>query len=75
MISPSNPMAAPVVTYEYIFCLSLSDQLRPPTQWKAQGLLSGSSTPDTVGHRLRPKILDMTYSLQQQMARESYALY
>jgi hypothetical protein len=37
--------------------------------------ISGSSTLGTTGHRLWPKILDMTGSLQRQKAREPYALY
>jgi hypothetical protein len=34
-----------------------------------------SSTPGTMGHRLRPNILDMVGSLQQQIAREPYTPY
>jgi hypothetical protein len=36
---------APAVTYEYLFCLPSSDQLRPTARRNAQGLLSGFSTP------------------------------
>jgi hypothetical protein len=63
MASPLNSAAVPVVIYEYLFCLLLSEQSRPPTQWKAQGLLSGSHTPSTMGNWLRPKNLDMIDSL------------
>jgi hypothetical protein len=37
--------------------------------------LSGSSTSGTIGHWLRPKILDTTNSLQRQMAVELYTMY
>jgi hypothetical protein len=55
-----NPMEAPTVTYEYLFYLPSSDQLWPPARWKAQGLLSGSSTLGTAGYWLWPTILDTT---------------
>jgi hypothetical protein len=74
-MSLPNPVEVPTVTYEYLFCRPLSDRLRPPSQWKAQGILSGSSTLGTAGHRLRPKILDTTGSLQWQMAGEPYTMY
>jgi hypothetical protein len=41
-----------VETYEYIFYLSLSEWLWPPTRRKAQGLLLGSCT---MGRWLRSK--------------------
>jgi hypothetical protein len=75
MISPPNLAEVPEVTYEYLFCPPSSDWLRPPAHWRARGLLSGSRTPGTVGHRLRLKILDMTGSLQQQTTREPYTPY
>jgi hypothetical protein len=68
-------MEVPAVTYEYLFCPSSSDLLRPPTQRGAWGLLSGSSTLGTAGHRLWPKILDTTGTLLCQVAGESYTLY
>jgi hypothetical protein len=74
-ISPSDPAMAPIVTYEYLCCLPSSERLRPPARRKARGLLSGSYTPGTVCHRLQPKILDMTGSLEQQMTGESYTPY
>jgi hypothetical protein len=74
-ISPLNPAEVPTVTYEYLFCPPSSDQLRPPAQWRARGLLSGSSTPGTVGCQLQPKILDTVDSLQWQMAGEPYTPY
>jgi hypothetical protein len=55
MASPLNHVVVPIVTYEYLFCLLSSEWLRPPTRHKAQGLLSGSCTPSTVGHGLRTK--------------------
>jgi hypothetical protein len=67
MTSPLNPAMAPTVTYEYLFYQLLSDRLQPPARWKAHGLLLGSSTPGTTCRRLRPKILDMIGSFQQQM--------
>jgi hypothetical protein len=57
-ISPQNPAEVPAVTYEYLFCPLLSDQLQPPARWRARGLLSGSNTPGILGHQLRTKILD-----------------
>jgi hypothetical protein len=39
------------MTYEYLFCLPSSEWPRPPAQWKARGLLSGSGT---MGHQLCP---------------------
>jgi hypothetical protein len=64
-------MMAPAVTYEYLFCLHSSERLRPPIRRKAQGLLSGSCTPGTVGHQLWPKILDMTGSIQQRLGNHT----
>jgi hypothetical protein len=55
MASPPNPAVVPVVTYEYPFFLPSCDRPRPPAQWKARGLLSGSYTLGTVGHWLWPK--------------------
>jgi hypothetical protein len=75
MILLSNPTEVPAVTYEYLFCPLSSDRLRPPAQWRAEGLLSGSSTLGTVSHWLQPKILDTTGSLQWQMAGEQYTPY
>jgi hypothetical protein len=66
IITPANPMVAPTVSYEYLFYHPSSEQLRPPAQWKAWGLLLGSDTPGMVGHRLWPNNLDMIGSLQQQ---------
>jgi hypothetical protein len=63
-------MKVPTVTYEYLFCPQSSDQLWPPAQQRAQGLLSGSSTLGTAGCQLWPNFLDMTSSLVQQTARE-----
>jgi hypothetical protein len=65
MASPLNPAAAPAVIYDYLFYLWSSERLRPPTQRKARGLLSGSCTPGIVGHRLRPKNLDTDSFLQR----------
>jgi hypothetical protein len=75
MASPPNPSMVPVVTYEYLFCLLSSDRFQPPARQKARGLLSGSSTPGTVGRRSWAKILDMISSLQLQTAGEPYTLY
>jgi hypothetical protein len=63
MASPPNPVVAPVVTYEYLFYLLLSERPWPPSQQQAQGLLSGPCTLGTVGHWLRPKNLDTAGSL------------
>jgi hypothetical protein len=73
--SPRNHAHAPSVTYEYLFYLPSSDRLWPPTRRKAQGLLSGSSTPGTAGRWLRLKILDTTGSVQWQTTGEPYSLY
>jgi hypothetical protein len=75
MISPPNPAEVPTVTYEYMLYPPSSDQLRPPTQQRARGLLLGSSTLSTAVHRLRYKILATTGSLQRQTARELYTQY
>jgi hypothetical protein len=75
MASPLNPVMAPAVTYEYLFCLPLSERLRTPAQWKARDLLSGSCTPGTVGHRLRLINLDTTDSLQRQTGEKSHTPY
>jgi hypothetical protein len=64
-ISSSNPVEAPIVTYEYLFCPPLSDRLHSPARRRAQGLLSGSSTPGITGHWLQLKILDTAGSLQR----------
>jgi hypothetical protein len=40
-IAPSNPTEVPIIPYENLLCPPLSDRLRPPTQQRAQGLLSG----------------------------------
>jgi hypothetical protein len=64
MISLLNHVEVPTVTTEYLFCPPSSNQLQPPAQWMAWGILSGSSTPGTVGHRLQPQIMDTTGSLQ-----------
>jgi hypothetical protein len=58
--SPSNLVAAPVVTYEYLFYLPSSERLHPPARWKARELWPGSCTPGTTGRRLQPKNLDTT---------------
>jgi hypothetical protein len=42
---------------------------------RARSNLLGSCTLGTVGHRLWPKSLDMTGSLQQQTAKESFTPY
>jgi hypothetical protein len=65
-------MEVPAVTYEYLFCPPSSDRLRPLAQSRPWRLLSGSCTLGTVGHRLRPKILETTGSLQWQTAEEPY---
>jgi hypothetical protein len=75
MSLPSNPVAVPAVTYEYLFCLSSSEWLWPPGRWKARGLLLGSCTAGTVGHQLRPKNLDTTDSLQQRTTAEPFTPY
>jgi hypothetical protein len=62
MSLPPNHATVPVVTYDYLFYLPLSEQLWPPARRKAKGLLSGSCTPGTKGHQLRPKNLDATES-------------
>jgi hypothetical protein len=54
MVSPLNPVAVPVVTYVYLFRLPSREQPRPPARPKARGLLLGSCTLGTAGHRLRP---------------------
>jgi hypothetical protein len=74
-ISPLNPLEVSVVTYEYLFCPSLSDRLSLLAQRRARGLLSGSSTLGTMAHQIWPKILDTTGSLQGQTAGESYTPY
>jgi hypothetical protein len=68
MSLPPNLALVSAITYKYLFCLSLSEWLQPPARWKAQGLLSGSCPPGTVG----PKNLDTTSSIQCQMAGEPY---
>jgi hypothetical protein len=75
MASPPNCMVVPTITYEYLFCLLSSERLRPPARRKAWGLLLGSYTLGTAGHRLWPKNLDMIGSLQWQMAREPITPY
>jgi hypothetical protein len=55
MASPKNPTMVPVVTYEYLFCLSSSERLGPLARRKAQGLLSGSCTMGTADRRLWSK--------------------
>jgi hypothetical protein len=52
MTLPLNPVVVPTITYEYLFYLLSSKQLRPPSQRKTQGLLSESCTTDTLGRRL-----------------------
>jgi hypothetical protein len=64
MILPLNPAEVPTVTYEYMFCPLLSDQLWPPDRRRAWGLLSRSRTLGTMSHLLWLKILDTTSSLQ-----------
>jgi hypothetical protein len=64
MATPSYPVMAPAVIYEYLFYLLSSDRLRPPALQKAQGLLLGSSTLGTRDHQLRLKYLDTTDSHQ-----------
>jgi hypothetical protein len=66
IITPLNPVVVPAVLYEYLLCHPSSDRLWPPARRKARGLLSGSCTPSTAGHRLRPNNLDTSGSLQQQ---------
>jgi hypothetical protein len=68
IVTPLNPVVAPTTSYEYLFCLPSIDQIQPPAQWKARTLLSGSCTPGTVGHQLRPKNPFTTNSHQLQMA-------
>jgi hypothetical protein len=62
MISQPNPVGVPAITYEYLLCPPASDQLWPPGQWRARGLLPGSSTQGTAGHRLWLKFLDTSGS-------------
>jgi hypothetical protein len=45
-----NPTVVPIVTYEYLFFLPLSERLQPPAQRKAHGLLLGFCTQGTMGH-------------------------
>jgi hypothetical protein len=52
MSLPPNPAVVTEVTYEYLFYHPSSEWLRPPAQQKAWGILLGSSTWITVGHRL-----------------------
>jgi hypothetical protein len=61
--SPPNPTVAPVVTYEYLFFLPLSEQLWPHDRQKARVLLSGSCTPAIAVNWSWPKNLDTTGSL------------
>jgi hypothetical protein len=75
MISLLNPTKVPIVTYEYLFYPPSSVWLWPPARRRARGLLSGSSNPGTVGHRLLSKILDTAGSLEQQMTGEPYTPY
>jgi hypothetical protein len=64
MISPPNHAKVPTVIYEYIFYPPSSDRLQPTARRRAWGLLSRSSTLGTLGHQLRPKILNTTGFLQ-----------
>jgi hypothetical protein len=64
MAKPPNPAMVPILSYENIFCLPSSEWHWPPVRWKTRGLLSGSCTSGTIGHRLQPKNLDTTGSLQ-----------
>jgi hypothetical protein len=59
--------------YSIGWCIKLAfyERQQPPTQQKAQGLLSVSSTLGTAGCRLQPKSLDTTNYLQRQMVGES----
>jgi hypothetical protein len=61
-----NTLQALVHTYSPHFVSFLDEE-----QWE----LSGSSTLDTVGRRLRSKNLDTTGFLQQQMIGELYTPY
>jgi hypothetical protein len=74
-ISPSNLAGVPVVTYDYQLCLLSRGHIQLPAQQNAHGLLSGSCTSGTAGHRLQPKILDTIGSLQQQIAQETHTPY
>jgi hypothetical protein len=75
MITPLNPTTMIKVSYKYLFCLSSSERLWPTARRKARGLLSASSTLGTTGRQLHPINLDMTGSLQRQMAGELYTPY
>jgi hypothetical protein len=56
--------------------VNYSSQIKPRTTWFLNNdAMSGSSTPGTTGHRLWPKILDTTGSLQRQMAGEPHTSY
>jgi hypothetical protein len=72
---PLNLAVVLIVSYEYLFCLSLSEQLWLPAQWKALGLPSGSCTPGTAGHRFQPKYLDIIGFLLWQTAGEPSTPY
>jgi hypothetical protein len=41
MASPPNPAMTLAVTYEYLFYLSLSDRLWPPSRWKLERYYRG----------------------------------
>jgi hypothetical protein len=75
MASPPDPVAVPVVTYEYLLYLPSSERPQPLARRKARGLLSGSCTLATAGHWLWLKNLDMIGSLQRQTAQEPSTLY
>jgi hypothetical protein len=54
MTSAPNPVMAPAVPHEYLFCLPSSEWLRPLARQKVRGLLSRSCTLSTMGRWLRP---------------------
>jgi hypothetical protein len=63
MASPPNLVVVPIVTYEYLFCLPLSEQLWPPARLKVRGYCRGlvpwvppvaDNDPKKFGHDLTP---------------------
>jgi hypothetical protein len=73
MISPLNPTEVPAIIYEYLFYPPSSDQLWPPAQRRAWGLLSGSSILGYMHCRLRPILVDTPVMTQN--SRQNLAIY
>jgi hypothetical protein len=69
-----NLAAIPTVPCEYLSCHPTGDQLWPPALRKARGLLLGSCTPGTMGHRLWPNKLDTTDSTSSQTTGAEYPM-